>query len=383
MALPPRVFAPRLVGPVMVALALGGCATLPASGPTVGQVHHGADASAVSYTVVPLDAAVVQRIGHDDQAGVAQFGVLAADPAPDRVDLIRRGDVLQIGLFEVGVSLFAPGGGTVPGAADASRAPTATQQGFSVQVREDGTIDLPYLGTVSAAGTYPEALAATLRERLRRYSEHPDVTLVIADSLRNTVTVGGSVSRPGRYRLTAGHERLLDAIVLAGGSPLDINETQVTLVRGERSAVAPLNQIGLADKANLRLLPGDRIALEKVRRSYTVFGASDRVSQVPFEARSISLAEAIARAGGPADYRANPRGVFLFRYDRDASGAPHAVVYQVNMLRPENYFLAQNVAMHDKDVLVFSTATSNAAQKLFGLLANLFNPFVAVRTAAQ
>jgi polysaccharide export outer membrane protein len=385
MIIRPRCAQLTRFGAVLLAIALTGCATLPTSGPTVGQVNKDAktaSSAAVPYTVVNLDADTARLANASQGDAVAQMAALAADPAPDRADLIRRGDTLAIGVFEVGVSLFAGGSGSAL-SADPSRAPTASTQNFVTQVREDGSIDLPFVGVVPAAGTYPESLAETIKSRLQKFSEHPAVTVGITESLRNVVYVGGAVTRAGRFRLSAGHERLLDVLALAGGSPFDVNEIQVTLARGDRTAVAPLNQISPGDKANVRLLAGDRIELERVRQTYSVFGASERVSQVSFEARSVNLAEAIARVGGPADYRANPRGVYLFRFEKGADGTVKAMVYQVNMLKPETYFLAQTVAMHDKDVLVFANASSNFAQKMFGLIAQLFNPFISLRTATQ
>ena len=375
------------LGMALLSLMLAGCATLPMSGPTVGQINTSAKSAgtaAVPYTVVPLDADAARLANAAQGDGGAQLAALSADPLPERADLIRRGDTLAISVFEVGVNLFSGTAANIPAApADASRAPTASTQNFSVQVREDGAIDLPFIGTIPAAGTYPEALAETVRARLRQYSEHPDVMVGITDSLRNVAYVGGAVLHSGRIRLTAGHERLLDVLALAGGSTLDLNEIRITLARGDRTAVAQLNQVGVGDAANLRLLPGDRIELERMRQSYIVFGATEHVSQVPFETRNVSLAEAIARATGPSDYRANPRGVYLFRFEKGADGNPHAMAYQINMLKPETYFLTQNVQMHDKDVIVFANASSNFTQKLFGLMAQLFNPFISLRTAAQ
>jgi polysaccharide export outer membrane protein len=374
----------RVLGVVAAVLALPACASLPANAPTVNQISKAAktDSSAqIPYTLVPIDAGVVDHLGVPQSPGLQDLGALAADPAPQRADLIRKGDTLTIAFFEVGVSLF--GAPTVTTAADSGRAPVANMQTLVATVREDGSIDLPYIGTIRAGGTYPEQLAATVKARMRPLSESPDVIVTITDTLETAVYIGGAVSRPGRFRLTTAHEHLLDALALAGSSPLDVNELEVTLVRGARSVSVPLNQVGMGDPANVRLLPGDRISLQRVRQSYTVFGATDKVSQVPFEAREVSLAEALARAGGPADSRANPRGIYIFRLEKTADGQPRATVYQLNLLQPDAYFIAQKFAMRDKDVILFANSSTNALQKALGLISQLFSPAVAVRTATQ
>jgi polysaccharide export outer membrane protein len=102
-----------------------------------------------------------------------------------------------------------------------------------------------------------------------------------------------------------------------------------------------MHLINAGSPANINLMPGDRIELVRTRRSFTVFGASDKINQVYFETKDVTLAEAIARASGPSDYRANPRGVFLCRYELNPDGNPVPVVYQLNMMKMDSYFLSQ------------------------------------------
>jgi len=375
----------KAFGISLLALALSGCATLPSNAPTVGQIHKAVQTAAqapIPYSLVRIDADVVSHLAAPQNPGLMQLAALATGPQPERADLIRRGDTLTVTMFEIGVSLF---GGNTPSAAavDGTRAPTAGTQTLVLPVREDGNIDLPYVGAVPAAGTYPETLSETIKQRLRKFSESPDVVVNITDSLKNAVYIGGAVNHAGRLRLTAAHERLLDALAVAGGSSLDVNELQVTLTRGPNTVSVPLNQIGAGDPANVTLLPGDRLTLERIRPSYTVFGATDRVSQVPFEARTVNLAEALARAAGPADSRANPRGVYVFRLEQTADGKPRAVIYELNMLRPDTYFIAQMFPMRDKDVVLFANSSTNAIQKALGLVSQLFSPAVAVRAVTQ
>lgn len=374
----------KLLGIVMSAFALSACVSLPSNGPTALQIRKGvakSDAATLPYTIVPIKAETVQQLRPLEDLGVAALGALAEQQPPARSDLIRRGDTLSISVFEVGVNLF---GGTSAGlVAEPTRTPSAVTQTFTTQVREDGQVILPYIGPVNAAGKYPETLADTIKQRLRRFSESPDVLVNLADSLENVVYIGGAVSKSGRYRLTSAHERLLDLLSLAGGSPLDVNELQLTLVRGDRSVAVRLNQIGAGDRANLALMPGDRIELLRARQSYTVFGATDKVSQVPFEARTVSLAEAIARVSGPSDTRANPRAIFVFRLEKDKDGVVRATVYQLDMLSPETYFLAQMFPMQDKDVVLFANSSANAIQKFFGLLNQLSSPALSVLFAVR
>jgi len=366
-------------------LSISACASLPTSGPTVHQVVKEAESgqSVIPFTLVPLDAVAASSTSPPPDAGIAKMAALARVPGPARADQIRPGDTLNISVFEVGISLFSGGGPGSTGPALTPRTPTAAAQVISTEVREDGFIDLPYAGTVMAAGAYPEELSTVIRSHLKAFSENPAVSVSIADSVKNVVYLGGAVAKSGRFRLTAAHERLLDALALAGGSTIDPNEIQVRLQRGNEEVTAPLNQINPGDPADLPIYPGDRIQFVRVRPSYTVFGASDKISQVYFEAKDVSLAEAIARVAGPSDFRANPRGVFVCRYEAGPDGKPRPVVYQLNMMKTEAYFVAQKFRMHDKDVILFANSSGSMTQKLVNLISNLFSPAVAVGYAVK
>ena len=367
------------------ALGLSACASLPNSGPTLHQVVKEAHAPEppVPFTLIPLNTVAALPTAALLDSGIARMTVLARDPGPVRADLIRPGDELSIAVFEVGISLFGAGAVPATGVGTTPRTPVAGAQALTMEVREDGFIDLPYAGSIRAAGTYPEDLAAMIRRRLKPLSENPEVSVAIATSVENVAYLGGAVVRSGRYRLTAAHEHLLDVIALGGGSAVDLNELQVQLQRGDEAVTAPLNRIGPGDPANLVVHPGDRIQLVRVRPSYTVFGASEKVSQIYFEAREVSLAEAVARAAGPLDSRANARGVFLCRYEIGADGRPRPVVYQLNLLKAGAYFIAQRFPVRDKDVILFANSSGNMTQKLVSLFSNLFSPVTAVRYAAQ
>lgn len=364
---------------------LSACASLPTSGPTVKQVVNEANANkaALPFTLKVLDAQTLASIPTITDPGVLRLAALNANAVTERADRIRPGDSLSISIFEIGVSLFGRGAMPATSAGAAPATSTAASQSFVFQVREDGSIDLPYIGTIHVSGDYPERVAAIIRGRLKSMSEHPEVTVSITETLRNAVYLEGAVQKSGRYRLTAAHERLLDAIALAGGGSVDPNELEVRVQRGDTVVSAPMHLINAGSPANINLMPGDRIELVRTRRSFTVFGASDKINQVYFETKDVTLAEAIARASGPSDYRANPRGVFLCRYELNPDGNPVPVVYQLNMMKMDSYFLSQRVVMRDKDVILFANSSGNMTQKFVNLISNLFSPAMAVRYAAQ
>jgi polysaccharide export outer membrane protein len=362
---------------------LSGCAALPNSAPTAHQVQKSLQAGTIGgipYRLVDIDPAVAMVPPQVNQLPVLQLEALGASTQPARTDLIRPGDTLTILIFEVGVALFN-GGAQGPAAQDAG--PTANAQRIVIPVKDDGTIDLPYIGVVRAEGTYPEALASTIRARLRQYSQSPEALVTISESVESVAYVTGLVGKSGRYRLSSAREKLLDVLTIAGGSTVDPADAELRIVRGDRVASVPLADLSPEALANITVQPGDRILVLRRRRSFTVFGATDRVSQVSFEAPAVTLAEAVARVGGPSDVRADAKAVYLFRFEPTGPGGkPQPVIYRLNLLLPQSYFAAQLFQMQDKDVLLFANAGANMTTKFINVINQLFSPVVAVRAVA-
>lgn len=305
----------------------------------------------------------------------SQFGVLASLTAPERSDAIRPGDTLAIAIYEVGVTLF--GNNSAAALTGSMEYPTANAQRLTVLVDEDGKIVLPYIGTIQVTGLTPAALGNLIEGQLRRLSQSPQVIVAITDTLETNAILSGEITKPGRYRLTSAREKLLDLVAIAGGAKGNIADMELRVVRGQRAVSLRLADLRPEDAANISVAPGDRIEIVRAPRTYTVFGASEKVSQIPFETNSVNLAEAIARGTGPSDSRGDPRGVFLFRFEKTA-GEEEArpVVYRLNMLDPNAYFLAQQIAVQDKDVILFSAAPSNLTAKFITLLNQLSSPIV-------
>jgi len=97
----------------------------------------------------------------------------------------------------------------------------------------------------------------------------------------------------------------------------------------------------------------------------------------------MSLAEAIASAGGANPNLGDPAAIFVFRYVPDAEGILQPVVYHLNMMRTRSYFLAQRFAMQDGDVLYFGNAKANQPSKAIQLISQLFSPILTVTSAVQ
>ena len=377
-----------------VPLLLAGCATLPASGPTVRQVLRADDEpNRLGIAIMPITAATLRggngdgdwsggAIGEPSSSYIGQ-GDLKALPPAQRTDLIGVGDVLQVNIFEVGVTLF--GGGSAQLGSETFDPTARGERLTGIVVDEGGAIRLPYVGTVPAAGRTAEAVAATVQARMRGLSQQPQATVSIVRSAQNRVVVSGDVRQPGIQPLTAARERLLDAIAEAGGAQGDRSDTVVRVQRGDQTAEIRLDTVVIGSASDVLLSPGDRVEVIDRPRSFTVFGASTRPGRIAFEAPELTLAEALAKAGGLNDQLADPKGVFLFRFVADPTVAEgeRPVVYRLDLMNPASYFLAQRFVIDDKDVLYVANAAANQPSKLVGIINQLFSPFVTARAVTR
>ncbi|HEV2379707.1 MAG TPA: polysaccharide biosynthesis/export family protein [Terriglobia bacterium] len=88
---------------------------------------------------------------------------------------------------------------------------------FDVQVGNDGTITVPLIGAVKAAGLTQAQLRDELAQEWgRKYLNHPQVTLYLKEFKSRPVYVVGSVAKPGVYYMT-GRRTLVEVLAMAGG----------------------------------------------------------------------------------------------------------------------------------------------------------------------
>lgn len=372
---------------VALGFALSGCASLPSSGPTKHQVIMAERQAAndIGFKIIDVTSSAIPVA---NQPPTLDLSTLRALDRSGRVDLIGPGDGLSISIFEVGATLFGSGS-TAVGVESGNQAsavldPSAKSKSLpSVVVNEAGQIKLPYIGVLTVKGKTTDQIARMIERGLAGKSQMPQVLVELSTNVTNTVLVSGAVAKPGRQALTLGRERLLDAIASAGGTGTQ-DGPQSTLVRFTRdgkTADIYLEAIDSGSSADLVLLPGDRIDLLRRPRTYSVFGAVDRVQQFPFDSRNVTLSEAIARAGGPSDTRADPSAVFIFRSE-DGTALP-PTIYRLDLSKPSSFFLAQKFQMRDKDVIYVANARFTQTRKLVEIINVIFNPAIAIRAVTQ
>ena len=87
----------------------------------------------------------------------------------------------------------------------------------TVRISGDGTIALPFVGKIEAAGLTEEELKQKVTEQLKQYMYSPRVIVFVKEYRSRQVAVLGAVVRPGLYSVTNGADTLMDMLSQAGG----------------------------------------------------------------------------------------------------------------------------------------------------------------------
>jgi polysaccharide export outer membrane protein len=192
-----------------------------------------------------------------------------------------------------------------------------------------------------------------------------------------------------RVSLSPGGDRLLEIIAAAGGAKAPVHETFVRLSRSGVTATIPLEQLVADPAEDLYAQPGDVVTLVRTPQTFSVFGATGRNAKIAFDARNITLGEALAKSQGLRDDLAKPEGVFLFRYEPNsvlqaldqpiaagARGGVSPVVYRFDLRDGKTYSLAQEFPVYDKDVIFVADAPAAQIYKFFTALNQVTGPIV-------
>jgi polysaccharide biosynthesis/export protein len=133
-----------------------------------------------------------------------------------------------------------------------------------VPVRPDGRISLPLIDDIQAAGFSPEQLAAAIAEKLRKFVNEPQVTVIVTAVNSQRVFVVGEVLKAGPLPLFPGMT-VLQALASAGGfTPFaNVKKIHVVRIRDGKQVELPFNYRdvlkGDNPEQNISLEPGDAI----------------------------------------------------------------------------------------------------------------------------
>jgi polysaccharide export outer membrane protein len=389
MLIPLASLGARRLAALLALVMLAGCSYLPKTGPSTAEVQDFANApGAATIQLVDVDDLVARQLA--SQRRLALFSdTLGGGRGP--LTVIGRGDVVEVSIWEAPPATLFGGGAIDPRVPAAVRATTLPEQ----MVDSEGFITVPFAGRVQAAGRSPQLVEADVVQRLRGKANQPEVIVRVTRNASATVTVVGEVASSVRMPLTAAGERLLDALAAAGGVRQPVSKMTLQVTRGSDYHALPLDVVIRDPRQNVPLMAGDVVTALFQSLSFTALGATGKNEEISFEAQGISLAQALARAGGTQDSRSDAKGVFIFRLEAgNALKWPRTpvlttpdglipVIYRIDLRDPRSFFVMQGFPIKDRDVLYVSNAPTADLQKFLNLVFSVIYPISATQQLLQ
>jgi polysaccharide export outer membrane protein len=387
-----RIIAFILAG-ATVAL-LPACSELPGTGPKSLAVHSFATSglrsdAALPYALVDVSA---DTIGFLSQPNLISFPGAFPDKRPKPEQVAGVGDVLNISIFEA-----APGGLFTPATAAGAR-PGNFVDLPPQAIDQKGSIYVPYAGEIPAAARTLPDIQSAIVARLRNRAIEPQVVVSLNQQHSSVVSVLGDVNTPGVLALNSVGERLLALIARAGGPKFEAIESYVTLQRDGKQVRVLLSRVVHDPRENIFIRSNDVIFITHEAPTFTALGALNQNvfgfnSEITFDVETLTLSQAIGKAGGLNDQQSDPGEVFVYRYeDRNLlqklgvdtkrfSYDRVPTIYHVNLRDPSGMLLAAGFQMRTKDVMYVANARVVDYYKLLTLISNTANTVSSSATA--
>ncbi len=175
------------------------------------------------------------------------------------------------------------------------------------RVTAGGVINLPFYGPVEVRGLTEGETAQAIAEVLGEYLLRPVVRARIVEFNSKPISVLGAVNEPGKLDVP-GPISLLNAVVEAGGLAETAGSTLTVVRRADNGLTAsltvPVDALQAGEpRYDIPVVSNDIITVSAVDELYIYLQGSVEMAgrQEWTDGNPITLAAAIARAGGPSD----------------------------------------------------------------------------------
>lgn len=226
-------------------------------------------------------------------------------------------------------------------------------------VRSDGTLFYPYIGSTKVAGMTIEELRQALTSRLAKYVEKPQVDVNVVGYNSQHVTFEGAFIKTDPQSITAVPLTLGQAMGFATINADQANLSDLVLSRDGHDYHIDLSSFG--DMPNLPndiyLKPGDRLFLPyNDTKEVYVMGEVMRPAPVSFRTvASLSLTQALGRAGGLNPTTSSGKEVYVIRGARNLENTPPKV-FQLDARSPTAFALGDGFKVRPGDVVFVGAA---------------------------
>ncbi len=250
--------------------------------------------------------------------------------------------------------------------------PMGQYQPAGQKVTTDGKLFYPYAGELQAAGLTAQELRAEITKRLSdKILNDPQVDVRVTGYNSRKAFVAGAVAKPGFISFNENPMTLPDAIANVGGFSNVADASAMQLRRGEK--IYNINYLD-AFKSNLPLerlvvQPNDQIfvpSLTETQKDQKVYvmGEVAKSGIVNIYNGNLTLAEALAAAGGLQAVNATSRGVYVIRNTSEKQ----IDVFQLNSKNAMALAMADRFKLSSRDVVYVDASDLATWNRMISLI---------------
>ncbi len=250
--------------------------------------------------------------------------------------------------------------------------PMGQYQPAGQKVTTDGKLFYPYAGELQAAGLTAQELRAEITKRLSdKILNDPQVDVRVTGYNSRKAFVAGAVVKPGFVAFNENPMTLPDVIAGVGGFSDKADPSGMQLRRGDK--VYNINYLD-AFNSNLPLermmvQPNDQIfipALTETQKEQKVYvmGEVARTGIVNIYSGKLTLAEALASAGGLQALNATSRGIYVIRN----TSASQIDVFQLNAKNAMALAMADRFELNPRDIVYVDASSLATWNRLISLI---------------
>lgn len=239
----------------------------------------------------------------------------------------------------------------------------------------DGRISVPFLGFITAAGRTVAELETFIRTELVRqqFYRDPKVSVNIIRFKELKASIVGIAQRPGQFDFKPG-DRILSLVAQSGGAiPNQSDLKRTTLVRRGSIEQIPIDLQAMLERGDLsqnyELQDGDVLNIPEVKvRFINVIGFVNQPQRIEWRP-SMTLADAIAQAGGEVQYRGRLSKVQIQRMATGRANEYKRLEVDFTRFVSKNDF-TQNPELQPGDI-VYVPASNNVDLNRASAIANI------------
>lgn len=362
----------QLIAAASLALTPAACGRLPSGAPVSEEILQQSAQEGADFVLYPVTRSFLPAQAAWPPTGKHQTLSWIQASRGAKTQIIQPGDTLTLRIWDSNENSLLTG------------LDQKMVQLQDVRVAANGTVFMPYVGSVNVLGLTPDLAREELQTALEAIVPSAQLQLDMREGRNNAVDLVSGVAQPGTYPMPDRNFSVMGLVSAGGGISATLNNPQIRLVRGGQLYGTSVASLLNNPQKDTLLRGGDRVFVEEDERYFLSFGATGNEDLHIFTKDEMSAMDAVSVSGGFQDSRADPQGLLVLReYDPEAMapgqrGPRHSrVVFTLDLTTADGLFSARKFPINSGDLVIATESPVNDVLTVSNIIGNFFGVFSA------